>query len=197
MVMDSLIDGVDYGPLAMLAGKWTGRSGVDVAPAHGDGTGWPRGATPEETPFIADILFEPLGGVTNAGSQNLVAMRYHQVVRRQTTGEVFHNESGYWMWDAQREVVMQSLAIPRGVSLVAGGTAEVVEGRVTLRVRAAADDADWTVSQSPFMRDQAETLSFSHMVEADGETLIYAQTTVLQIYGERFDHTDSSTLERA
>lgn len=40
------------------------------------------------------------GNVTNAETQHLTVLHYHQIVRHKSDGEVFHNETGYWMWDA-------------------------------------------------------------------------------------------------
>lgn len=103
----------DYGPLEPLTSRWTGNKGVDVAPE-------PDGS--EQSLYYETIIFEASGNVTNAESQRLAVMRYHQVVQRTSNDEVFHNETGYWLWDAERNIVMRTLSIPRGVSLVAGGT---------------------------------------------------------------------------
>ena len=81
---------VDYGPLAALAGTWYGESGTDVAPE-------PDGK--EINPFHETIVFTPAGDTTNAEEQTLVAMHYHQVVRRKSDHKVFHNETGFWPWE--------------------------------------------------------------------------------------------------
>jgi len=87
---------------------------------------------------------------------------------------------------------MQVLTIPRGVFLIAGGQADQGE----IEVRAAADHPDWGIVQSPFMRDNAKTLEFRHRISVTRNTLDYDETTVLAIYGKRFDHTDKNTLIR-
>ena len=46
------------------------------------------------------------------------------------------------------------------------------------------------------MRDQASTVAFEHQVRVDGDVLIYEEHTAVDIYGKRFDHVDSNTLER-
>ena len=97
---------LNYGPLTALIGTWAGDKGMDIAPE-------PDGE--EHNPYHETILFEAIGDVTNAESQRLVALRYHQVVRRNSNNKVFHNETGYWIWDAERNLVMQTLTIPRGV----------------------------------------------------------------------------------
>ena len=44
------------------------------------------------------------------------------------------------------------------------------------------------------MRDNARTLSFHHKISVRGDTLIYDETTVVDIYWNRFDHTDENSL---
>lgn len=177
---------IDYGPLAQLAGFWEGDGGLDISPE-------PEGQ--EVNPYFETILFEKCGDVENAGKQTLAVMRYHQVVSRQSDEKVFHNETGYWLWDADKKLVMQTLSIPRGVSLVAGGSCEDSASKV-LEVRAAAGDADWSIAQAPFMRDNAKTLAFTHKISVNGDALTYSETTSLEIYGKRFEHTDENTLKR-
>ena len=36
----------------------------------------------------------------------------------------FHEELGYWMWDAANQQVMRCFIVPRGVNVIAGGTVE-------------------------------------------------------------------------
>lgn len=177
---------VDYGPLAPLIGEWTGDSGMDVAPE-------PDG--PEHSPYYETIVFEAIGDLDNAATQDLVALRYHQVVRRKSNDEVFHNETGYWSWDAERKLLARTLSIPRIVALVAGTHIEADASE--WEVRAALDDPDWGIVQAPFMRDNARTLEFRHHMKIDGDTLIYDETTIVDIYGERFEHTDGNQLHRA
>lgn len=181
-------DAVDYGPLSGLPGTWQGDKGLDVAPE-------PDGA--EESPYFETISFEAIGDVTNAESQVLAAVRYQQIVRRKADGQVFHDQTGYWMWDAGEGVVMQSIAIPRAVCVLAGGRWSAGGGPgVEISVAARLGDPDWGIVQSPFMRDNASTTGFEHTLELDGETLSYAETTHLEIYGRSFEHTDGNVLTR-
>jgi hypothetical protein len=183
-----VVDGVDYGPLASLIGRWTGDKGMDMAPE-------PDGE--EQSSYYESLLFEPIGAVSNAETQNLAVLRYHQVVSRKSNDEVFHNETGYWMWDSEQHLVTQTLTIPRGVCLVAGGSFETEADRLTIVVHAAASDANWPIVESPFMRDNASTVSFLRTISVGPETLSYEQITVVDIYGRRFDHTDHNDLVKA
>jgi hypothetical protein len=186
-ILTDVTNGVDYGPLACLIGRWQGDKGMDIAPE-------PDGL--ENTPFFEEIIFEACGDVTNAEQQVLAIVRYHQVVSRQSNNEVFHNESGYLTWHAEERVVTQSFVIPRGVAVVAGGTGEILADRTVISVRAALDDDDYSLTQAPFMRDNASTQSFEHRVTVTGNELWYEETTVVDIYGSIFDHKDSNTLTR-
>ncbi len=47
------------------------------------------------------------------------------------------------------------------------------------------------------MRDNARTLEFSHRIAVGDADLVYSETTVLDIYGKRFDHTDANRLIRS
>lgn len=185
--MQHEIDGVDYGPLALLIGNWGGEKGLDVAPE-------PDGS--ETTPYYDRLLFEPCGTVTNAEKQTLSVLRYHQVVRRLSNDEIFHNETGYWMWDAAQNLVCRTLTIPRGVCLVAGGSAQEAAAGTVIRVHAAQGDANWPIIEAPFMRDNASTISFDHTITVTADGLEYEELTIVDIYGRRFDHTDANTLIR-
>ena len=181
---------IDYGPLTGLIGTWTGARGLDVAPEP-DGT--------ENNPYYETIIFEAAGDVDNAESQKLAVIRYHQVVQRKSNDEIFHDQVGHWMWDAGEGLIMQTLAIPRAVCVVAGGKAKTAEnesGVITLSVSAKLNDPDWGIIESPFMRDKASTLEYQHETIIEPDRLTYEQTTVLDIYGRRFDHTDKNVLTR-
>jgi hypothetical protein len=179
---------IDYGPLAGLIGSWKGDQGMDISPE-------PAGT--EENPYWETIVFEGIGDVTNAEDQKLVGVRYHQVVRRKSNDEIFHDQVGYWIWDAREKTVVQSIQIPRAVGVVAGGRyAGPTDGPVTLEVSAKLGGDDWGIVQSPYMAQNARTTEYRIVLKLDGDVLHYAQTTVLDIYGKSFDHTDESTLSR-
>ena len=110
---DTIIEGIDYGPLACLVGVWKGDAGTDVSPEP-DGD--------EVNPYYETLVFEAAGDVTNAEEQTLAIVRYHQVVTRKSNDEVFHDQIGYWTWDSASGTIAQSVNIPRVVAVLAGGT---------------------------------------------------------------------------
>jgi hypothetical protein len=182
---------VDYGPLTGLIGKWKGDRGMDISPEP-DGT--------EENPYYETIEFEAGGDVENAETQKLAVVPYRQIVSRKSNDEVFHHQVGYWLWDGEAGTIAQTLTIPRAVSLVAGGhCAASVKGSapVVLEVVAKLGDPEWGIVQSPFMRDNASTIAFRHVITLDGNRLSYTEATTLEIYGRRFEHTDVNELVRA
>lgn len=183
----NMSDGDDktYGPLAGLIGTWEGERGVDLAPASEGNV---------ETPYFETLTFEAIGGPTNAGEQDLAVLRYHQVVSRKADSEVFHDEIGYWIWDKGAGVIMHSLAIPRGVTLVATGVWKPGDGDVVLSVDTEGDAGE--IAQSSFMKEKAQTTRFHHKIVLSGDTLSYEETTVLDIYGRTMDHTDANVLTR-
>ncbi len=178
----------EYGPLAGLIGSWEGDKGMDVAPD-------PKGS--EQNPYYETITFQAIGGVTNAESQQLMTLHYRQIVRRKADDQIFHDETGYWMWDPKAQVVMHSLAIPRGVVVLAGGSYQSPPenaGEVILEVVAKLGDPSWTIIQSPFMLDKAKTVEFRHKVTWSPGKLAYFETTMIDIYGNVFEHTDQNEL---
>ena len=207
---------IDYGPLTGLIGSWKGDKGMDIAPTPDD---------VQTSLYYETLSFEAIGDVTNAGTQTLAVLHYQQIVKRKVDDAVFHHETGYWMWDASSATVMNSLTIPRAVAVLAGGrysasdqnqpphgasqnadetmrsevfTPEVTASEViTLEVKAAIDDPDWSIVQSPFMRDNAKTVAFAHKISVGGDSLSYSETTTLDIYGRIFEHTDKNELVRA
>ena len=189
---------IDFGPLSALIGKWEGDRGLDISPE-------PDGE--KRTEYHETIVFEPVGGVKNAEKQTLYAVRYLQRVVNKSTGEVFHDETGYWMYDPAEDIVMHSLLIPRGVGLIAGGKYERRKERkdeggehheedtIYIRVEAI-EGGKWGVIQSPFMYDNARTVKFVHELWVSREKLKYKEITSLFIYGRNFEHIDENVLRK-
>jgi len=179
---------IDYGPLESLIGKWTGDKGLDIAPE-------PDGS--EENPYFETITFTAAGDVSNAGSQVLSVVHYRQIVQRKSDQQIFHDQTGYWLWDAKQSIIMQSIVIPRAVCVLAGANyrqQKNTEGQLILNVSAAIDNPNWGILQSPFMQQKARTTAFEHQIVVGNGQLFYAETTMLDIYGKIFEHTDTNKL---
>lgn len=182
--------GTDYGPLTRLIGTWEGDKGIDVAPGP---------ESEARSAYFETLMFSAIGDVTNAQSQVLAVLHYRQIVRRKSDGEIFHDETGYWMWDAVTQTIIHSLVIPRGVAVLAGGRFENQadpSSPFTLEVSASIDDPAWSILQSPFMMEKARTTKFTQKLVIDDSKLSFSETTTLDIYGKTFEHTDDNTLTR-
>ena len=103
------------GPLAPLAGIWEGENGDDTAPSDARGV--------ERNRYRERVTFEPIGPVHNH-EQCLYGFRYAMTAFRLGEPAAFHEELGYWLWDASAKQVLRCVLVPRGVAVMAGGTAE-------------------------------------------------------------------------
>ena len=177
---------VDYGPLTALIGTFKGDKGLDIAPD-------PDGK--EENPFYETIVFSESGYVVNAEEQKLAALHYHLIVKRKSDDAPIHNQTGYWMWDKEKNEVIQSIAIPRALCLLAAGTADIKDdGSINITVATDTNSESWSIIQAPFMHKKAKTTSFKQTMNITANQLHYHETTVVDIYGNSFEHTDTNTL---
>lgn len=178
----------DLTPLQILVGKWQGQSGKDLSPEP-DGT--------ETNIYREQLEFKPTRPFSNAEEQRMLAVQYHQVVYRIKDNKQIHDQSGYFSWDAVNEQLVHSFTIPRGVAVIAGGTCTVDQSnQYYFDVAASIDNEQWPITQTGFMHKKARTLSFRQNMWVKGSELRYEQTTVVDIYGKQFEHTDSNTLVR-
>ncbi|WP_261817084.1 FABP family protein [Vibrio gallicus] len=183
----TVIDGLDFGPLAQLVGHWESNAsgGVDISPAQ---TGTPQGeGAPAITPFYEKMTFEVAADAVNASEQTLVALYYKQEVFRKIDDTKFHDQRGYLIYDRDNQIVYNSFCVPRATCITAEGVAGAdMNFKVSQR----------GIAESNFMLNNATTTDFSMNLKVEGDTLIYSQNTALNIYGKAFAHTDTSTLKR-
>jgi len=177
----------NLGPLARLAGVWEGRKGIDLNP-KADG--------PERRAFIERIDLQPIDPQAN-GPQLLRGLRYHIHINTEEEDITFHDQVGYWLWDAATGLVMQSLTIPRGQSVLAGGGAKP-DGS-GLIVSAKRGDTEYGIVSTAFLEYAFRTDSYTLDVtfNADG-SWSYISDTMLTVRGqaEPFRHRDRNRLVR-
>jgi hypothetical protein len=175
----------NLGPLARLAGVWEGRKGVDLNP-KADG--------PERREFIERIELQPIDPQTN-GPQLLYGLRYHTHILAPEEDGTFHDQIGYWMWEPATGLVLQSLTIPRGQAVLAGGRASA-DG-ASLKVAARRGSTEYGIVSSPFLEHAFRTESYELEItfQADG-SWSYVSDTLLRVLGqpELFRHRDVNTL---
>lgn len=119
----TVLNGLDFGPLAKLAGTWKSAEtgGIDLAPAQ-EGAEQSAG-NPAIEPFYEVITFEPAADATNASQQHLVAMYYKQEVFRKRDDAKFHDQRGYFIYDKKNQMIYNTYCIPRAVCVVTEGPA--------------------------------------------------------------------------
>ncbi len=186
--MNTIIDGIDYGLLFPLIGKWVGKKGLDIAPdanAHKD-----------KSSYTDELIFTPSGPAENAEEQQLVSLKYHQVVTKNENGQIFHDQIGHWIYQPNTGLIMHSLTIPRGVCVLAGGDVKQHQGKTVFEVEAKAGAETFGIIQSPFMLAKAKTKHFHMRLTIENNQLHYIESMMLHIYGKDFEHIDQSQLTK-
>ncbi len=117
----------NLGPLRRLAGEWQSDQGVDTSP-KADG--------PERRVFREHIRMEPIDSQAN-GPQLLYGLRYHIHINTPEEAIAFHDQVGYWLWEPATGLIMQTIAIPRGQVVLAGGMAQPDDKRISVEARRA------------------------------------------------------------
>lgn len=179
-----------YGPLAFLIGSWKsdGWTGENQAPAPDRST--------ENTNFRQEMKFEPIGDVENH-EQLLYALKYSTKAWEEGDDDPFHEEVGYWIWDAERKLVMKSFIVPRGISVNAGG--ECSQNATNFEMKAELDSNVFGICSNPFLDKEFKTLSYELKVNFDGDDkFTYWENTRIKIKGREqvFDHIERNSLVR-
>lgn len=172
-----------------LIGTWTGDKGTDLAP---------KPEEDENNPYYETLIIEAVDmEITNAEEQELTSVRYRQTVFEKETDEMSHSEAGFWIWDIESDTILNSFAIPRGVSVVAEGSYEKsAEGEIMFQVSTNPENPDAGIAEASFMARKAKTLAFKRALRLSGNKLYYEQETTVDIYGKIFAHKDNNTLTK-
>jgi len=179
----------ELGPLSGLAGIWEGEKGSDTSPDDDR-------VTQEINKYRERITFDPTGLVANH-EQQLQGLRYTTTAWRLGEDDPFHEEVGYWLWDAEAKQVMRAFIVPRGVSLIAGGTAEAEASSFELVAEVGSET--YGICSNRFLDAEFKTVRYELKFEkTSADTIHYLEDTVLQIKGVKdlFHHTDENTLTR-
>lgn len=179
----------NLGPLAPLVGVWEGDKGDDTALSDDRQT--------EHTKYRERIQFEMISQVHNH-EQSLWGLRYSTKAWRLGEAEPFHEEVGYWLWDPAAQQVLRCFIVPRGVSVLAGGTAEPTAKQFELNAHAGSET--YGICSNKFLEDEFKTVHYTLQVTIhSNDSWSYKENTQLHIKGrpELFDHKDQNTLQRA
>lgn len=176
----------NLGPLARLAGIWEGRRGVDVNP-KADG--------PEQREFIERAVYQPIDPQAN-GPQLFYGLRYHLHINTEEELTTFHDQTGYWLYEPATGVILQTLAIPRGQSLLAKGQAQ---GEDRIVVEAVRGNTENGITSTAFLEYAFRTDAYrlELIFNPDG-TYSYVSDTTLQVRGraEPFLHRDRNVMTK-
>ena len=175
------------GPLAPMAGVWEGTRGVDVAP---------KAAGPRTQEFYERIELQPVDPGNN-GPQLLYALRYHTWMCKPGESATYHDQVGYWHWEPATGLIMQSLAIPRGQVVLAGGFAKPGDKQISVEARRG--DPRFGICSTTFLDEAFRTDYYRiDITFNDDGSWTYVTRTDLAIKGKTpaFDHRDTNTLRR-
>ncbi|MDQ6964407.1 MAG: heme-binding beta-barrel domain-containing protein [Mariprofundales bacterium] len=175
------------GPLAVLEGSWQGEDGVDTSPGR-DGA--------VESRYREQLSFTAIAPV-ESGSQTLYGLRYSTTAWPLDAEDPFHEESGYWLWDAHAEQVMRCFMVPRGVTILAGGSTKADSGSFSMRAEVGSDT--FGILSNPYLDREFKTVCYELQVDIhDDNSFSYEEDTQLKIRGinEVFHHTDRNRLIR-
>jgi hypothetical protein len=179
----------NLGPLAGLVGIWEGDQGLDEAPSASRGT--------MQTSFRERAVFEAIGPVDNH-EQILFGLRYSRTATPIGEEDPFHEELGYWLWDAAEGQVMRAFLVPRGVTILAGGDAAPGDRQFSLTAEVGSET--YGISSNRFLDREFKTVRYELTVtiEDDGNVFGYEEDTqlLLKARSDVFHHRDSNTLRR-
>lgn len=178
----------EWGPLAGLIGEWEGAGGIDRAFKHSMNIVF-------DTPYREVCTMKPFGPVEN-GSQALYGLDYKSAMWRDDEENPFHTEVGYWLWDAETGEVMKGFVVPRGITVLAGGTTSADAKRWTMK--AAIGHEQYAIGENTYLAANASSRSYEVTITVGDDTFSYDQVTMLNMkeFDEPFAHTDIHTLHR-
>jgi len=177
----------NLGPLRPLAGEWQSDGGTDVSP-KADG--------PERRRYLEHIRMDPIDPQPN-GPQLLYGLRYHIHINTPEEAITFHDQVGYWLWEPATGLIMQSIAIPRGQVVLAGGTAAPGDKRISVEARRG--DTRFGICSTTFLEEAFRTDYYRiDITFNDDGSWTYVTRTDLAVRGKvpPFDHRDTNTLRR-
>jgi hypothetical protein len=109
--------------------------------------------------------------------------------------DAFHTEVGYWLWDADGGHVLRCFMVPRGTTVLAGGTAQ--PGDATFSLEANVGSETYGILSNLYLAAKARTTKYTCKVVLDGDTFSYDScTTYVHGTGGVIAHTDRNTLRR-
>jgi hypothetical protein len=184
-----MADYAEWGPLAGLIGEWEGDGGLDLSWHNVEGE-------LGETPFREKVSMKPFGPVAN-GTQSLYGLDYRMAAWRAGEESPFHTEVGYWLWDGAAGEIVRCFIVPRGSTILAGGTAKA--GDTSFSLEANVGSEVYGILSNKYLAEKARTKKYTCTVTVEGDsTWSYDEmTTYDHAIGGEVAHTDRNRLRRA
>src|SRR6185312_5896474 len=179
------------GPLTPLVGDWEGNVGVDLSYHNKDDQ-------TVETGYFEKAWFRPFPIVEN-GQQTIEGLNYGMTAWRhgEEAMDPFHDEVGYLLWDKANGQAIRCFAVPRGLVILAGGSAKPRDRSLTFK--AESGSKSYGLYQNRYLLERATATSFesTFMFNDDG-TFSYSSDLILKLAatGAEMHHTDRNTLHR-
>jgi len=179
------------GPLTPLVGEWEGDVGIDRAYHNKDDE-------TSETGYFERAWFKPIPIVEN-GLQTIQGLNYEMTAWRhgEEAMDPFHDEVGYLLWDKGNAQVIRCFAVPRGLSILAGGNAEARDKVLTFTATPGSET--YGLCQNKYLLERARSMAFESIFTfSDDGTFSYTSDLVMKLAatGEEMHHTDRNTLRR-
>ncbi|HSS14755.1 MAG TPA: heme-binding beta-barrel domain-containing protein, partial [Rhizomicrobium sp.] len=158
--------------------------------------GAPDPAPPANSAIREHIRMEPIDPQAN-GPQLLYGLRYHIHINTPEEAITFHDQVGYWLWEPATGQIMQTIAIPRGQVVLAGGTAKPEDKCISVEARRG--DTRYGICSTGFLEEAFRTDYYRiDITFHDDDSWSYVTRTDLAVRGSTppFDHRDTNTLRR-
>ena len=151
-----------------------------------------------EVPLIGDWLDEGSDAVVKVNCRwsddGNFLLRSFSVARR---GKPVMSVSQRVGWDAAAKQVLRCFIVPRGVTVLAGGTVE--PDATTFDISADAGSDTYGICSNKFLDREFKTVRYELTITVHGrDSFSYKEDTQLKLKGrqELFHHTDANTVKR-
>ena len=95
----------------------------------------------------------------------------------------FHDQVGYWLWEPATGLIMQTIAIPRGQVVLAGGTAKPDDDRISVEARRG--DTRFGICSTTFLEEAFRTDYYRIDITFNGDdSWSYVTRTDLAVRGK-------------
>src|SRR6266481_4207604 len=144
----------NLGPLTEMAGVWEGSRSLDIPPK-------PLSAAVRQA-FVEHTELQPIDPQAN-GPQLLYGLRYHTHIVKPGEVETYHDQVGYWLWEPATGNLIQTVAIPRGQTVLAFGHAD--RGDASFELLATHGTTTNGISSNPFLESAFKTVEYRIKVQ--------------------------------